>query len=548
MSFHLFLSFLSLSLCLFLTTEAAKSFGFREGSAIVEHTESGRKIHFVPSREPSIRLKAAATATFNDVYEKTGWGVLKVQSNRLASDTDQYYSAGYLECSFTAEYIYDAYLNMYDYFFGNETPSTELIQWLNDQDSWTRQQISGDYSNLSNYWKQVALLVEQFDGCRDGYKDSGLPDIGLFGIQLVNDMGDLLDLEAALNVNSKRRVDWTKLSPQEFREYVLNTGHCSAIVKLTGDLSNLYSAHSSWFTYGAMLRIYKHYDFPTNHTVASRRISFSSYPGCLSSLDDFYMMESGLVMLQTTNNIFNTSLYKLVTPQSLLAWQRVRLANALASTGQEWANYVSQHNSGTYNNQYMVINYNNWIPGRPLQDGLLWVVEQIPGYIHSGDQTTILGFGYWPSYNVPFYSDIYELSGYPDVVKVFGTDYSYDLAPRAKIFRRDETKVTDLQSLRDLMRYNDYLNDDYANGDPWAAICSRGDLDPTSPSAGGCYDTKVTVGPWVRNLHSEAINGPTTSNGLPPFVWNSKFDTSHAGQPAQFNYSFMTMEPDWSSY
>ena len=56
---------------------------------------------------------------------------------------------------------------------------------------------------------------------------------------------------------------------------------------------------------------------------------------------------SGLVMIQTTNGIFNKTLYDLSTPKALLAWHRVRLANWLASSGEEWANYVSQYNSGT---------------------------------------------------------------------------------------------------------------------------------------------------------------------------------------------------------
>ena len=55
---------------------------------------------------------------------------------------------------------------------------------------------------------------------------------------------------------------------------------------------------------------------------------------------------SGLVMLQTTNSILNKTLYDLATSSSLLAWHRVRLANWLASSGEDWAEYVSQYNSG----------------------------------------------------------------------------------------------------------------------------------------------------------------------------------------------------------
>lgn len=71
--------------------------------------------------------------------------------------------------------------------------------------------------------------------------------------------------------------------------------------------------------------------------------------GFLESLDDFYLMSSKLVMLQTTNNVFNTSLYDLVIPQSVFAWQRVRVANMLARSGKEWYTTVSKYNSGTVN-------------------------------------------------------------------------------------------------------------------------------------------------------------------------------------------------------
>ncbi len=74
--------------------------------------------------------------------------------------------------------------------------------------------------------------------------------------------------------------------------------------------------------------------------------SFAHALGFLESLDDFYLLSSGLVMLQTTNNVFNSSLYKLVVPESLLAWQRVRVANFMAHGGKEWADTLSQYNSG----------------------------------------------------------------------------------------------------------------------------------------------------------------------------------------------------------
>lgn len=62
--------------------------------------------------------------------------------------------------------------------------------------------------------------------------------------------------------------------------------------------------------------------------------------------------------------------------------------------------------------------------------------------------------GYWPSYNIPFHAEIYNLSGYSVMWKRYGEDFSYDLCPRAKILRRDQAKVSDLSSLKRMMRYN----------------------------------------------------------------------------------------------
>lgn len=147
-------------------------------------------------------------------------------------------------------------------------------------------------------------------------------------------------------------------------------------------------------------------------------MSFASYPGYLSSLDDYYTVwSSGMVVLETSNSILNSSLYSLVQPQSLLAWQRVRLSNLIANNGSMWGFYFSQYNSGTYNNQYDVVMVGQFSPGNALPDGLLTIVEQIPGLVVYGDATIELERGYFPSYNVPYFEEIYEKSGYRSTIQ-----------------------------------------------------------------------------------------------------------------------------------
>lgn len=307
-----------------------------------------------------------------------------------------------------------------------------------------------------------------------------------------------------------------------------------------------------------MLRIAKSYSLNFNNPgTASRDVFFSSYPGMLSSLDDFYIMQdSKLAMVQTTNGIYDKTLYKKVSTQSALAWHRVRLANHIAHTGDEWAQAIAYQNSGTYNNQYNVLDTKLWSPGDALKQGTLVVAEQIPGLVAWTDATFRLEAGYQPSYNVPMLPEIYEQSGYPALLAHYtknGTlplgalaGLSYQLAPRAQLFRRDQATVVDMPTFKALMRANDFKTDPYSHDDPYAAICSRGDLD-TQPSAGGCYDTKVSSVTAMHNSGgvSHIINGPTTAGGtLPPFKWTSEFaGDAHVGQPTEFDYTFEEVTP-----
>ncbi len=257
-------------------------------------------------------------------------------------------------------------------------------------------------------------LASQFDGLVAGYNASPQAvtnPLPLWAFTMLNALGDLFDIIPA--TSASKRPDFKKMSYKDLVLHMNTNGHCSALLKVTPGLEEIYVGHTSWFVYSAMLRIYKTYEFSlANPMNRAKKVTFSSYPAMLSSLDDMYMLSgSEMTMTQTTNSIFNTSLWDLVTPKSLLAWQRVRTANQLANSGPEWYELVSQYNSGTYNNQYMILDSKLFVPNNALPPNTLFVIEQIPGKVQGSDVTNQLEQGFWPSYNVPYHKDIYVMSG-----------------------------------------------------------------------------------------------------------------------------------------
>jgi hypothetical protein len=231
-------------------------------------------------------------------------------------------------------------------------------------------------------------------------------------LYLLNSIGDLETLndvlgDADANANAKRQAPTT--SVKDLPDGLLD---CSALIRMQpksslrskkpdkqsmaggyaslADVADIAAGHTTWRSYYAMLRVYKVYElcglqFPPADT-ASRKtiardsasppqhdndntypadagatenarrqdacltISMPSSPGLLHSKDDFYALSNGLVVIETTNGIYNHSLYtEHISPKTALTWQRVQVANMMTGGGggSEWVRLFAMHNSGT---------------------------------------------------------------------------------------------------------------------------------------------------------------------------------------------------------
>ena len=190
------------------------------------------------------------------------------------------------------------------------------------------------------------------------------------------------------------------------------------------------------------------------------------------------------------------------------------------------------------------------------QNGLLTVLEQLPGLIEFADKTDhLLQHSYWPSYNVPYFDEIYQISEQDKMVKKYGKDgdfFTYHKTARALIFKRDHSKVTNMTSLFHLMRYNDMYHDPlsrcnctppYTGEYAIAARCDLNDKKGIYPIENlkfrphGAIDAKMTSAKLAKNLQMVAVSGPTDEN-VPAFSWATTLidDQPHVDQPVEWRF------------
>ena len=490
---------------------------------------------FTPKISSSIDKDAVASATYINSYETKGWDFLTIssyeKSDNKYDDSIKSYAMGYLEGILNKDRIFSVYRNlMYFSFYDNniELPDS-LIEYLSKNLEYMKMK-SLENKDTDPYWEHVYYIYQQMLGMFDGYNSIAEKEkkIGLIYFQMVVANADIED--AVYYNNITKRPNFKNMTLEEIKTFTALHTHCSALIKVANDLSDIWIGHNTWTTYGTMIRTFKEYRFVSNnHKENSKVVVFSSYPGSLSSIDDFYYLDSKLVVIETTNSNFNDTLYDLLKPETLLCWVRVMVANRLAKSGEEWVEIFKRENSGTYNNQFQVLDLNKIdIKEKNINEKALMIIEQLPVYTGSADVTNFLIKGYWPSYNIPYFKTIFEKSGFVERIEerpdLFDS-YDYSGSDRPKIFRRDHSKVNSLEDFKKIMRYNNYEEDECSQKNAASTIASRYDLNVNGigrPLCYGAIDVKfvsvkeITEGKNIVHI----ISGPTNDQ-QPTFSWKN---------------------------
>jgi hypothetical protein len=468
-----------------------------------------------------------AIATYSADMNTTGWMIYNAEVNTASPDWEQFYSIGYMEGYLAYETIWFARYDL-DYILADYPE--QFATFIQNQTTWFDFMIR--FHPQDPYWDLVNTTRAQLYGMYQGYNDAinqtNRPDLYLnfTNFYMVTYWADLFGAISS-NVNST----------------VVNAPRCSFLLKMTE--TELFASHDSWNFFDTMLKIFRKLSFNLqNPLVKTKQMSYSGMPGSVPSQDDFYMLDNGRLVSETSlinNNVTNT---EYLHADSLPYWIRITIANLAYDTQQTWTDMFFKYRSGTYNNQWLIVNFDEYNQGKANLSNLtnvIWIVEEFYGYTSQQDVTQELFVpqGYVASYNVPYSPQIQNISGDP-------TNYTNDT--RYYLFKKYAPGIQTLDDFKFVMRLNNISD----SNDYCEAIASRCDLSSNSPFPFpfGAIDSKVTSDSLIYQQEAWVIAGPTTEQDIAPFDWENwpQFNQSRVGMPSVFNFSwiFLAAEPNYN--
>lgn len=552
--------------------------------------------------------KVIAQATYLSDISQVGWRRLHIKT---LNDEDCYlnsllqcYTSGYLEGAITHTEIYQYHVNAQSFL---QDLSKESFKRLHDiyeimYESIVHKINNDEISKITDTkerarWNYYLCIISQLDGLYAGYNsnyEADTPDniskrLTIVDFLILNSSGNFGDIKSIIDISdsSKYKVDeTTDFSSKENLEKLfgetdiisiykklLKNSHCSVIAKLIKQQNGEYdiiSGHDTWSSYSELIRTLKTYNYEfdskcknKNDTLIPKpkKISMSSYPGVLFSGDDFYVLESGLTLLQTTLNVLDRFKYYNLIDFSNYIPEFIRLMtiNFLSNTGEEWVENYKDSKNHLYITQWVIVDYNqlsiyNANPLDSNKKGVIHVLEEVPNEVFIEDiSEKFFVDGYFGSFNYPYFDKSFQILGYSKFQSLKEKRNDPWINSRQFILEKLHTRIYDIESFIKIISYNGYKNpsndfeDDPSLNDPSNGMMARYDLFEIPEYFGG-IDYKVLNHEYSKELKFEAKLGPTTSNphlpvlvlDIPEHNWRKKY---FQGIPTRIDFNQITFKP-----
>ena len=189
-----------------------------------------------------------------------GFGALSIVADappNVAHDSDTSVAAaaaaGMCEGQLTAKRISNHAQNVFAMWKDSGIHLPDVYAWLDQQRTWIEAQIANKHDDdHSRFWDGVKHVHAQFVGMAAGYKKAAEADPSLRALNqtelyALNAAGDIIDLANVLKGEPVPKYD--DMNPDELRVELGRAGHCSALIRPTGDLKDIVFGHTAWYGY-----------------------------------------------------------------------------------------------------------------------------------------------------------------------------------------------------------------------------------------------------------------------------------------------------------
>ncbi|EZA56893.1 Putative phospholipase B-like lamina ancestor [Ooceraea biroi] len=460
-----------------------------------------------------------ARAYYKTSILETGWSIIEIETSSNYPDTVQAYAAGLLEGSLTWQLIHHHWQNTVNSVcekWANEC--RKLMQFLRENNA-----IADLLAATDPFWHMVHLFYIQMDGLEAGWRFAvhrSRQTVEMDSEQFLwlAMASDLPDLKQILEDTEDSQQDYSK--GMIFLKSLARKGLDPLIA----------IGHATAAPYVKMLRLLKKYTFgyhmlPTsNMSVPGKTIVMSSYPGALSSHDEFYLIEgqnheliiAGTPTANYSWNFVNGKSNQLLMPSAIMA------ANRLATNGQNWFQNISLQKGASKARQWIIFEPRGRIVQLVEQSETVRAINISEQFANAG-AICVTGKIRLPEINVAVGDD--------------DTDMTRD-----KLIESLQKNVTTAEHFRNLMR--GYSHESTTeNKDQMQILSYRGDLEKVALPF-GVIDAKIVLADVSGVESFEAFSGPSTLGSRKPFRWSETFpNILHIGHPNTFNFDSVT--PLW---
>ncbi|XP_066588307.1 putative phospholipase B-like lamina ancestor [Prorops nasuta] len=471
----------------------------------------------------------AARAYYKTAIFQSGWSLVEIETSAKYPDAVQAYAAGLLEGSLTWQLIHHHWYNTVNVRCEKRPDRCRhLMTQLRENSDYIRERAQLRKSQ-EPFWHMVSLFYAQLDGLEAGFKFA-VRRSRQQNVQMQSDdflwlamADDLTDFNDDFNmtdaqIQAKGMIFVKALARENLQPLMV-------------------FAHNTAAPYSKMLRLLKRYKFnfhhapfPTAEPIAAKSVVMSSYPGALSSHDEFYILEGNAhdnLLLVASTPLLSTSKRNnaSITKERILSSVRVMAANRLARGAESWSRMMTYEKSSLSTQR-------QWLSFEP-RINVIWLVEQQAGTTNSLNYSKVFAEASFLSCTGASFMDI----------------NTNDWMMQESVLQKDhvtrlQKNITTLEHVRRLMRGNDQRGDNHQTDLELSQILTfRGDQE-SEPIPVGVIDSKI-LAVDVDGLETfEATSGPANSPAGTPFEWSNTFpNISHVGHPDRFRFQSVT--PFW---